>query len=132
MIRPFVDTNVVIYALQSGPKSETAMAILVDGGVISVQVLNETAHAMRRKFATPWPQLRAQLAFLQQVAREVRPLTEGVHLAGLAIAERDRIPFYDALILAAALEAGCDTLLSEDFQAGRRFGGLTVVNPFAV
>ena len=39
--------------------------------------------------------------------------------------------FHDALILASALDAGCDTLLTEDFQTGRRVDGLTIVNPFA-
>ena len=43
---------------------------------------------------------------------------------------RPLLAFYDALILAAALEAGCETLYSEDFQPGRRFGDLTVINPF--
>jgi len=39
--------------------------------------------------------------------------------------------FYDALIVASALAAGCDTLLTEDLQAGRKIEGLTIVNPFA-
>ena len=41
------------------------------------------------------------------------------------------LAFYDALIVAAALEAGCDTLLTEDMQHGRTFLGCTIVNPFA-
>jgi predicted nucleic acid-binding protein len=40
------------------------------------------------------------------------------------------LAFYDALIVAAAIEAGCDTLFTEDMQHGRKFGSLTVVNPF--
>ena len=42
-----------------------------------------------------------------------------------------QLPFYDATIIAAAIEAGCDMLWSEDLQDGRCFGGLTVRNPFA-
>jgi predicted nucleic acid-binding protein len=38
--------------------------------------------------------------------------------------------FWDALIIAAAEQSGCRWLLSEDFQAGQRFGAVTVVNPF--
>lgn len=40
------------------------------------------------------------------------------------------LSFYDALIVASALEAGADRLLSEDMQAGRRFGTLEIVDPF--
>ncbi len=128
----FFDTNIIIYALQNGPKSHVAVALLNEGGAVSAQVLNETVHTMRRKFATPWDDLRRQLAALRGLMDDIVPLTDRIHDVAFALAERDRLPFYDALILAAALEAGCDTLLSEDFQAGRRFGGLTVVNPFAV
>jgi predicted nucleic acid-binding protein len=45
--------------------------------------------------------------------------------------DRDHsLAFYDALIIASAIEAGCDTLFSEDLQHGRRFGGLAIHNPF--
>jgi predicted nucleic acid-binding protein len=53
-------------------------------------------------------------------------LTEGLHLY-----RRYSLSWYDSLILAAALEGGCKTLYSEDFQPGLRIGNLTVVNPFA-
>lgn len=49
---------------------------------------------------------------------------------GLEIAERWRFSFYDALIVAAALSAGCKTLYSEDLQHDQRLDGLRVVNPF--
>jgi predicted nucleic acid-binding protein len=48
----------------------------------------------------------------------------------LEFARDHNVAFYDALILAAAIEAGCDTLYSEDFQHGRRFGNCMIVNPF--
>jgi predicted nucleic acid-binding protein len=58
------------------------------------------------------------------------PLTAETHEAGLALARDHDVAFYDALIVAAARDAGCATLYSEDLQHGRRFGDLTVVNPF--
>ena len=61
----------------------------------------------------------------------VRPIGVETHEAALALAGNNGLGFYDALILAAALEAGCDILLSEDLQAGRRIGSLAIVNPFA-
>ena len=52
------------------------------------------------------------------------------HTEASALARSYGLDFYDVLIVAAALEAGCDTLLTEDLQAGQRIEGLTVVNPF--
>jgi predicted nucleic acid-binding protein len=60
----------------------------------------------------------------------VLPLTLETHAAAVALARDHSLAFYDALILAAAIEAGCETLFSEDFSHGRRFGELTIVNPF--
>ncbi len=58
------------------------------------------------------------------------PLTLETHAAATALARDNSLAFHDALILAAAIEAGCETLCSEDFQHGRRFGDCTIVNPF--
>jgi predicted nucleic acid-binding protein len=60
----------------------------------------------------------------------VLPLTAKSNRAAVALARDHNLGFYGALIVAAALEAGCDTLFSEDMQHGRKFGGLTIVNPF--
>ncbi len=53
------------------------------------------------------------------------------HLRAVDLARSHDFSFHDALIVASAHAAGCDTLLTEDFQAGRRIAGLTIVNPFA-
>ena len=60
----------------------------------------------------------------------VRPVTIDTHEGATALARSHGFNFYDSLIVASALEAECDTLLTEDLQAGRRIGGLTFVNPF--
>ena len=60
----------------------------------------------------------------------VTPSAESALLA-LALAASHGLSPWDALIVQAALDAGCDTLVSEDLQAGRRFGALLVVNPFS-
>lgn len=57
-------------------------------------------------------------------------LTLGLHAAARVLTEAHQLSFYDALIVAAAIEAGCDTLFSEDLQHGRAIGGLSIVNPF--
>ena len=59
------------------------------------------------------------------------PLTLATHEAARDLAHSHGFSFYDALIVAAAIEQGCDTLYSEDMQAGRKIGPLVIVNPFA-
>ena len=60
-----------------------------------------------------------------------RPIDIGTHEAAVALAGSYGLSFYDALISASALEAGCDTPLTENLRDGRRITGLTIVNPFA-
>jgi predicted nucleic acid-binding protein len=61
---------------------------------------------------------------------DIVPLTADTHGAALALARDHNFAFYDALIVASAIEAGCDVLYSEDMQHGRAIGGLTIQNPF--
>lgn len=132
MSLPFLDTNVLIYAaLQPDPRSEAARTLLRAGGVISVQVLNEFANVARRKLRRPWPEVRRALAAVRALCPAPRPITATTHEAALALAESTGYAFYDALILASALEAGCDTVCSEDMQDGHVIEGrLTIRNPF--
>ena len=57
-------------------------------------------------------------------------MTFEAHGAALCLVRDDSLSFYDALIIASALQAECETLFSEDLQDGRSFGGLTIHNPF--
>ena len=126
----FIDTNVLIYAQGSGAKSEMARQVILAGGVISVQVLNEFAAVLRRKFRLEWTVIADSLADVRAALGPVRPLDVEIHLHAAALARSHGFSFYDALIVASARAAGCDTLLTEDLQAGRRVAGLTIVNPF--
>jgi len=56
--------------------------------------------------------------------------TPELYARALNIANRDRLSWYDALIVSAALQGGCEVLYSEDLQHGRRFGDLVIENPF--
>jgi len=72
------------------------------------------------------------LTGLSALAKEkVVPANADFVLRSMAASQRHQLSIWDALILQAALDAGCDTLLSEDLQTGQRFGTLEVVNPFA-
>jgi predicted nucleic acid-binding protein len=129
-VSAFWDTNVFVYAFIAGPKQQVARARLVSGGVISVQVLNDFASVMNRKMRRPWEEVERFLAVIRVRFPTATPLTLETHAAAIALARDHSLAFYDALILAAAIEARCETLYSEDFQHGRRFGDCTIVNPF--
>ncbi|MCK8788053.1 PIN domain-containing protein [Roseomonas sp. NAR14] len=133
MRRVFLDTNVLLCAaLQPDPRSDAARALLARGGVISVQVLNEFTAVARRKLRRPWPEVGRALAAIRTLCPAPQPLTLAVHDAALGLAETLGYTIDDALILASALEAGCDTLLSQDLQDGQMIEGrLTIRNPFA-
>ncbi len=126
----FFDTNVLVYTITDDARGNVARSRLSNGGVVSVQVLNEFARVARKKLGLDWAIVEAALAELRALVDDVRPVALSTHESALSFARRDGFDIYDALILAAALEAGCETLFSEDFQHGRRFGDLTVVNPF--
>src|SRR5690606_6001742 len=129
-VRAFLDTNVLIYAQGEGAKSEIARDALLAGGVISVQVLNEFTAVLQRKFHLEWDAIAEAVADVRAVLNPVRPIGVETHAAALELARERGFSFYDALIVAAAIEAGCDLLLTEDLQHEQRVGGLTVVNPF--
>ena len=127
----FIDTNILIHAQSAGAKSEVARQTILAGGVISVQVLNEFAAVLRRKFGFEWEVIAEAIADVRTVLEHVRPIDVLIHTEAVSLAHTHRFSFHDSLIIASALEAGCDTLLTEDLQTGRRIAGLTIVNPFA-
>lgn len=128
----FLDSNVLIYAAaEPSPRSETAKRLVAQGGTTSVQVLNEFASVARRKLKRSWPEIAEALAAIRAFCPSPRPLTLATHEAGLALAGRYGFAFYDALVVASALEAGCATLLSEDMQDGQIVEGRPAIrNPF--
>jgi predicted nucleic acid-binding protein len=127
----FLDTNILIYAFAADdPRSARAEALIADGGVIGVQVLNEFTNVTRRKLRWQREQLEAAFVVLEELLGPARPLTAAVHARAVALARDHELSFYDALIVAAAVEAGCQVLCSEDLQHGQRFGALRVENPF--
>lgn len=99
--------------------------------MISVQVLNECASVLSRKAGLDWREIAAVLHDVRTLVDAVLPLSVATHERALDLAGQGGLSLYDALIVASALEAGADRLLSEDMQAGRRFGDVEIVNPFA-
>lgn len=129
--RVFFDSNVLIYAFtHAGQKTDTARELLSLGGVVGVQVLNETANVLRRKFATGWPHIAQIVDSIERMCPNPAPLTLEMHRAAVSLCERYGFSFYDALILASAQKAGCEILYTEDMQHDQVIEGLRIVNPF--
>ena len=127
----FFDSSILLYIAGSdAAKAGQAEALIVEGGTLSVQVLNEITNVARRKMQLGWNEVHAMLDALRGLL-DVIPLTIGIHESGLSIAERYQLSTYDAMIAAAALDAGCTTLWSEDMQHGLLISDrVRVRNPF--
>ncbi|QXL85453.1 PIN domain-containing protein [Comamonas sp. NLF-1-9] len=129
----FLDSNVLIYALGQEPtKKAAAIALLDRPATVSTQVLSEVANVMRRKLG--FGPEHAQEVVTDLITR-LDVVLIGTHtvLHALRLAQRYALSQFDAQIVASALEADCDSLYSEDMQAGQVFEGrLRVINPFGM
>jgi predicted nucleic acid-binding protein len=128
----FFDSNVLLYATSLDQiKADRVRVLLGSGGTISVQVLNEIAHVALRKFRMSWVDTKSFLSTVGDLLT-VEPLTADTHATGLRLAERYGFAIYDSMIVAAAVQADCDTLWSEDMQDGLMVEKrLRIVNPFS-
>jgi predicted nucleic acid-binding protein len=134
--KDFLDTNVLIYAVaKNDRRASKAEALLASGGMISVQSLNEFVSVARRKLGMSWKEVIEFLDLISVLCPDPFPISLDTHRGALAIAEKYGYGIYDALIVSAALEAGCTTLYSEDLQDGQVIERkserqLTIRNPF--
>ncbi|HSO07522.1 MAG TPA: PIN domain-containing protein [Pelomicrobium sp.] len=138
MSAEFIDSNVFIYLFDETDPRKRGIADALVGralesghGQISFQVVQETLNVITRKLATPVTPHDAQ-RFLDRVLAPLWRVMPSLALyrRALDLQARHRHGLYDALIIAAALEAGCDRLYSEDLQHGQRIDSLTIENPF--
>jgi predicted nucleic acid-binding protein len=134
----FLDTNIIIYSFdaQNPEKQKRArelieLALSSSLGVVSYQVVQEFMNVALRKFEKPLTYADCR-TYVEQV---MTPLCEvfpeiSFYLSGLILSEKYLYSFYDSLIIAAALEAKCEILFSEDFQHEQEIKGLKIINPF--
>jgi predicted nucleic acid-binding protein len=134
----FLDTNVLVYALTKSDPSKQAAAVrllteAIDSGkgIISFQIVQEFFSVAFRRFDPPLALIEAE----QFLAMPLRPLlvvhsSYSLYLRALQLTHRDSLSWYDSLIVAAALEADCRILYTEDLQHGQKFDNLRVQNPF--
>ncbi|AKV65343.1 PIN domain-containing protein [Microcystis panniformis] len=130
----FIDTNVLIcgYSEDEPDKRQRAIDCVRSGEAwISTQVLNETINVLKRKFSLSYSQIRDAVQELSEGFPIVLVSVNTIEMA-LNLAERYQYSYFDSLILASALEAGCQILYSEDLQDGQRIENqLMIVNPFS-
>jgi predicted nucleic acid-binding protein len=127
----FLDTNVVLYSLSHDlTRRRLALSLLAEQPVLSLQVLNEAANVMRRKLGFRITDIReVLLRWLSEI--RLHPMSPSTLLLALDVADRFGFSHYDSLIIAAALEAHCSILYSEDLQHGQLIDQrLTIINPF--
>ncbi len=133
----FVDTNILIYAhdLSSGQKHTRARKLIQElwqcaEGCLSIQVLQEFYVNITQKVTRPLsPEAAALIVADLSVWQVHRPGVQDV-LDAIRLQGRYRISFWDAMIIASALQLGCQIVWSEDLNPGQVYAGLTVSSPF--
>lgn len=133
---PFVDTNVFLYRVSSDPLDAEKQAIAVrilqaDDLFVSVQVFQEFYAQATRSSRPDALRHDEAVALIESWKRfSIQDITLGLLDAVLIAKDRWQLSYWDAAIIEAARLSKCDTVLSEDLNAGQNFGGVTVVNPF--
>jgi predicted nucleic acid-binding protein len=134
----FIDSNVFVYLFDETDERKREIAdgivksaLQAHSASISFQVVQEILNVVTRRLPTP---MTAEDAgrFLEQVLGPLWRIypSLALHRRALGVQARYRYSFHDSLIVAAALDAGCRRLYSEDLQDGQRIEGLTIENPF--
>ena len=135
--RCFVDTNVLVYAhdTSAGQKREVAAALTERlwhdaSACVSVQVLQELYVTLQRTVRSIAPSTARELVSLYGRWRTFRP-TEADVLAAIDLHQEHRLSFWDAMIVISAARLGCDSIYSEDLNAGQLIHGVEVIDPFS-
>ena len=135
-VENFLDTNIFVYLFDEtdDDKRERAerlvqQALENETGCISYQVVQETINVITRKLNATPEKARQILERVLIPLWRVNP-TRTLYQRGLDLQTRYRLSFYDSLIVASALAAGCKTLYSEDMQHGQHIEGVSITNPF--
>jgi predicted nucleic acid-binding protein len=134
----FLDTNIFVYSLDpvDPRKARIAEELVTRGvasklGVISYQVVQEYINVSLRQFRVAMTVTELELYFFKVLLPMMTiPSSSGLFLEAIRLQTAHQIAWYDSLIVAAAIQGGCQVLYSEDLQHGRRFGDLVIQNPF--
>ena len=136
--RFFLDTNLLIHAIDAADPGKQAIAQKwiakaheTGDGLVSYQVVQEWFNVVLRKAAVPLSVDEAALVYRQLIEPLWRIQSSREFLdTALDLHRRDSVSWWDSLILSAAIQGGCDRIVSEDLQHDRRVRGVRIVNPF--
>lgn len=132
----FLDSNILIYAFDTAEPVKRARSralierLPAEAIVLSAQVVNEFYFTVTRKLRRPLPAAQAEEAVRGLSGFRILPLDYKLSVAAMELVRKHQLSIWDALILESAFDAKCRTLFSEDFQDSRKYGALTVTNPF--
>jgi predicted nucleic acid-binding protein len=134
--RLFFDTNLLVYVLDAGDPAKRKVASewlrrAVDRSVLvlSPQVLNEWYRVSGQRFPSV-SRAERQRFLLQLLPACTAPLDATTTVTAWSIESNHGYSWWDCLILASAIQAGCKFILSEDLQDRHKIGELTIVDPF--
>jgi predicted nucleic acid-binding protein len=136
--RFFLDTNIFVYSFDSDApaKARRAEKLIRSGletgnGIVSYQVVQEFLNVALQRFAEPMSGFAAE-EYLNSVFRPLLAVhsSPALFISALQIYGRHQFSWHDSLIVAAAQEAECSVLYSEDMQHGQRIADLRIENPF--
>lgn len=136
--RVFLDTNIFVYSFDNRDPIKRNLALELihktseaNTARISYQVVQEFVNLATKKFAQPLKQSDVRL-YLESIMSPMWHINSSMGLTSKAldIQERWAYSFYDSMIIASALEAGCSILYSEDLHHGQTIEGLKIINPF--
>jgi predicted nucleic acid-binding protein len=134
----FLDTNIFVYSFDPHSPREAQVAldlihraVKMRRGMVSYQIVQEFCNLALRRFEPPMTHSEAK-QYITAVFDPifVVPPSSNLYVRALDIHGEHGLSWYDALIVTAAIEAGCGILYTEDLQHGQRFGSLQVRNPF--
>ncbi|MCL2602971.1 MAG: PIN domain-containing protein [Defluviitaleaceae bacterium] len=132
--KAFYDTNIMIYLYaDSEPEKQEIckrMIDMADECVVSTQILNEINNVMFKK----WGLLVETVTKVQSDIRKICKITyinEAIIDSAIDLYKRYGFSYYDCLMLASALDNGCNVIYTEDMNDGQTINGtLTIINPF--
>jgi predicted nucleic acid-binding protein len=133
----FLDSNILIYAFDTREPVKRARSraliesLPAESIVLSAQVVDEFYFTTTRKLRRPLSAAEAEAAVRGLSGFRILPLDHRLSLAAMELVRKHPLSIWDGLIVQSAIDGKCRTLFSEDFQSGRKYGALKVINPFA-
>ena len=135
-VRAFLDTNVLVYALDDSEpaKRDIAKRVLASGQygdlVLSAQVLGEFYVTVTRKLIERVSESDVAQGLDRLGSYPVVPIDTALVRNAVQISRTSQISYWDGLVVAAAAHAGCERLLTEDLNDGQEIGSVRIENPF--